>query len=277
MQFGFKDEQHAFVKRQEKFFDVFDELGSGIDQVFDRECTFDSAADRVVFFMGRLIAEEFMEITLLCANGYGHAALRILRGMYERLVTAKYLSRHPAEANAFVDYNAVHEWKVMSRAIEIWKEAPLFTTEEIAKAKAAFDEAKSQFQETMCKKCGTTRLQGSWTKKSLPEMAAEVGDGFDKLYLNCYLVPTLEVHATAKALFTRMKADDDQLTFKAEAQRNESDAAFLLAHALILAVLDLQNDHFNLGIAEYLAELNEKVLNTTRTGAGTEVEPPCSS
>ena len=43
--------------------------------------------DRVLFWLGNVCREDFSEILLLAANGYGIGALKLFRGLYERVVT----------------------------------------------------------------------------------------------------------------------------------------------------------------------------------------------
>jgi hypothetical protein len=43
----------------------------------------DTAIDKFVYFYGNLVAEDFMEIFLMAANGYGYGAMKLLRSMYE--------------------------------------------------------------------------------------------------------------------------------------------------------------------------------------------------
>jgi hypothetical protein len=61
--------------------------------------------------MGRLCSEEFFEITLLAANGYG--ALKLLRSLYERAVTMAYLCDNPSEVEAFLNYYPVAQRKLI--------------------------------------------------------------------------------------------------------------------------------------------------------------------
>ena len=57
--------------------------------------------DSPVNGMVQLCAEDFRAILILAGNGNGVAALKLLRPMYERALTAQYLSAHPEKAEAF--------------------------------------------------------------------------------------------------------------------------------------------------------------------------------
>ena len=91
--FGLPEEQNQFCVRNARFLEVLPQLRARIDQVLSREFTPEDKAQIVVFVLGRLIVEDFMEILLNCANGYGMAGLKLLRPMFEALVTALYLAR----------------------------------------------------------------------------------------------------------------------------------------------------------------------------------------
>ncbi|MHA1402099.1 MAG: hypothetical protein ACTSQE_17265 [Candidatus Heimdallarchaeaceae archaeon] len=91
--FGFPHEWEAFLKRHSTLTDKLKLLFETLDKVFIREVKTDKEADRVVFFMGRLCVEDFMEILLLCGNGYGIGGMKLLRGLYER--TPKFLNSPP--------------------------------------------------------------------------------------------------------------------------------------------------------------------------------------
>lgn len=69
----------------------------------------DKPVDRVIFYFGRLCVEDFVEILLLCGNGYGFGATKILRGMFERVITARYLQSNPQFADDFLDY-LIRRW-----------------------------------------------------------------------------------------------------------------------------------------------------------------------
>jgi hypothetical protein len=76
-------------------------------------------ADRAMFGLGRIIADDFGELLTLCGNGYGIGAYKILRGMYEQLVTAAYIAKYPSEARPFVEDDPIKKWKLWQQAIEV--------------------------------------------------------------------------------------------------------------------------------------------------------------
>ena len=44
--------------------------------------------DLIFYTLGRMAVDDFSELVVLAGNGWGIGALKTLRGMYERIVTA---------------------------------------------------------------------------------------------------------------------------------------------------------------------------------------------
>jgi hypothetical protein len=97
-QFGFRQEWGHFANSHQLFLKCFPNLQAALRTAFIRKGTLVQLVDRIIYFTGRLCAEDFMEVLLLCGNGYGIGAMKILRGMYERAVTARYLHANPPSA-----------------------------------------------------------------------------------------------------------------------------------------------------------------------------------
>jgi Family of unknown function (DUF5677) len=102
--FGRPVEQQNFSELHHLFFERFPNLQTALNIAFLRQETTTGMADMVVFFLGRVCVEDFMEILLLCGNGYGTGAMKLVRGMYERAVTARYLHLHPEQVHDFLVY-----------------------------------------------------------------------------------------------------------------------------------------------------------------------------
>ena len=89
-------------------------------------------------------------------------------------------------------------------------------------------------------------------------MALKSGGGLDKLYMSCYLFPTLQSHATVSSLFARMKATPEGgIAFDADAQSGLIDWALLNSHLLMLQAIETQKQHFSLGQDSSLQIVNE--------------------
>jgi hypothetical protein len=164
-----------------------------MDEVVSRRFATDNVADKVVFFLGGLAVEDFVEILLNAGNGYGVAALKLLRPMFERVITMMHLIRHPEEVQDFLDYHHVHLRKTVNHIKAAGDDpAKYFSAEQLTEIETNYQAVKPRFLEEICKRCGTTRDGMSWTKTDLATMARNVGLGPYYVAL-CYF-PTLQLH-----------------------------------------------------------------------------------
>src|SRR5207244_7506437 len=69
-----------------------------------------------VFGLGHQVADDFFDIVLLAVHGNGMGAVKLLRPLYERVVTALYLMKYPEEVNAFNAYADIKVGRFIHRA-----------------------------------------------------------------------------------------------------------------------------------------------------------------
>jgi hypothetical protein len=117
--FGNPKEWALFRKHHGSFFKVAPELQDLIEKLFRDQPSADTAQRKLVFLLGCLCWEDFREILLLCSNGYGIAASRILRSLYEHAVTAHHIAKHPENADLFDDFVHVQNKKIIDHAAVI--------------------------------------------------------------------------------------------------------------------------------------------------------------
>ena len=235
--FGLPEEWESFKVSHQVFLKKLDSLYALLHKVFIREYTSSEPADSVVFFLGRLCVEDFNEILLLCGNGCGVGGQKLLRGLYERCVTMGYIAKQADEATTFLGYHAVHQGKLLNHMKAAFDIRQLFPEERINNMMQAYSDARSEYEEVICKKCGTKRLRFSWSSLDILSMARAAQ--LDQLYLQCYYEPTLQAHATVSALVSRMKLNDNaHVCFDEGRQRGEATATLCAAHRLILYVIE---------------------------------------
>ena len=63
----------------------------------------------MILYLGRTASDDFGELLVLVGNGYGIGALKVLRGMYERMVTAAFLAKNPSEARSFAEEDVIQK------------------------------------------------------------------------------------------------------------------------------------------------------------------------
>ena len=115
--FGFPEEWTEFANRRTEFLRRWPNLEKAAGAAFDRTERDTQLWRRVIYFQGRLVYEEFLEILLLCGNAYGIGAQRkILWGMYERAVTTRYLSTHNDKVDDYLAFHRVTDYKLLQSA-----------------------------------------------------------------------------------------------------------------------------------------------------------------
>lgn len=245
--YGCPEEWKPFASRHIEFVGRFGNLEKAIDVAFKRIHPTPTLLERTIYFFGRLVVEEFMEILMLCGNGYGIAAQKILRGMYERAVTARYLFKYPEEVENFLDFHKVSDHRFLV-AVEA-SMGEIFSKEEAEKIKQDFEAVKARFIITDCKSCKTTRLNHTWSKLDIVSMA-RMNEDLWRLVVPAYYTPMRESHSTMSAIFSRLDVEAMKsghgILFDGTAQRGRADQALVTAHTILLNVLDLQRECFHI-------------------------------
>lgn len=248
MLFGNPDAQKDFAKRNKAFVDRVSALHETSKKVLLKPVTGSGLADGIIFFLNRLIAEEFFEILLMASNGYGKAAKRLLRGMFERTVATAYIEKDPASAERFINFGEIQRLKYANHKKTLFG-VDIFPPEELEELKKTVERIKPDFLEVLCEEHKRTRLSPSWIKLDTLAMAREVG--LEKFYIDCYFEPTQQVHNTTLAISSRLKeGGEDSISFNDELQPEDADRAIQLAHFLFTQILHHHNDHFKLGFDE---------------------------
>lgn len=212
-------------------------------------------ASRLVFFLGRTAADDFGELLTLSGNGYGIGALKIVRGMYERVVTAAYIAKHPGEARVFVEDDVIKKWTLWREYVKVMPELKTQHTEdEIKGLEEQYKAVRAKRKEDVCTKCRQPKTQEAWTRVTVADMAMRADPGLAEIYASCYLEGTFHTHPTAYGLGRRLReTGQGGYTFE-ETTPADARRAVLLGHNLILRLLWLENEYFNLGLKQDIEE-----------------------
>src|SRR5579863_3328306 len=132
--YGFPEECKRFEQRHPLWQEMMDNLVRALNLAFTREFTAKGPEDKLVYFFGKICLEDFMEISLVSYHGYGFAASKLVRSMYEYAVTLHYLHDHPEEVKIFLEYHLVQQDKLISRLIETFGDS-ILPVEAIANAR----------------------------------------------------------------------------------------------------------------------------------------------
>ena len=251
---GFPTEWEDFERRNRLFLERYSNLSEAFSFAFKRTLAKSEPIERFVFGYGQLCREDFLEVFLLSANGYGMGATKLLRSLYEHSVTLYYLSEHPNELDNFWDYSYVTEHKLMKSMRETYgSDAFKNSSVREAEIEERFLSVKERFMTTDCKKCGTKKVHHNWNKLDLVSMAKQSGPLGDSI-LHGYFGPLTQAHSHPVTLTSRLTLlENGGMSFDSGPQRNVSDVALLTAHEIVLCVLDVQQERFN------IPDLSEKL------------------
>jgi ribosomal protein S14 len=211
-------------------------------------------ADMVVFYFGRLTVDDFNELFILSGNGYGFGALKILRTMYEHVVTATFIAKNPSEVRAFIEDEAIERWKLWQRIVSLDPDMSSRYSEETRNLEANYNEARSKRRETRCSKCGQPKTQEAWTRATLADMAKKADPSLARLYGPCYLEPTFHAHATAYGLGRRLRELANRVVIFEPGSQKEGRMALRRGHQLIVGLLGFHNEYFTLGLGREVQE-----------------------
>ena len=186
-----------------------------------------------------------MEIMVLAANGHGFGATTLLRSMYERAVTLRYLHLFPDEAGAFRDYYWIQREKLLGAMSSVLG-ADRIPAEKLAETRDESAKVRDRYLVSHCDHCRKTRVNHTWTKVNFVEMAKKTGSLGD-LLVHAYYVPLEQSHSTIRSATNRLRVGDDgEVLFDDDPARAVADDAFRTAHLVLLHVLSAQREHFEL-------------------------------
>ncbi|MGC9971691.1 MAG: DUF5677 domain-containing protein [Bryobacteraceae bacterium] len=182
----------SFTQAMPEFVDVFHTAFRTIPQlVLDTTPADNDDAGLLVCQLMMASLHDLDDIMLLCCKDRHWGALKLLRSVFDRTVTVKYLAQNPKEVRAFVAFDAV-DWKAVLSGIEkrygIKAEA-----ETLTRIEAAVKDFRDKFRQEPCDKCGM-RKQTSWTPRSSLELAQKTG--LEYLHFEAFVLPSKYIHPT---------------------------------------------------------------------------------
>jgi hypothetical protein len=227
--FSLPEEERWFNEQHSSFLELLPALNDTLDNVLKHTVT----ADRqgiTVFMLGRRGANDFSETLLLASNGYGFAALQILRSMFEKLVDARYLHEHPKEVDSFWDYHLILLVKLGYQDI-----AHSFDFE--------WENKVAQFKTSGTKR---NRTQPRWSRLSLVDEAKQVGLG-DHLH-GAYSLPNAFIHNSSAEILFALEADTNgrftPQDFNNPNERRMADVALHQGLLFLILILQLEVEHY---------------------------------
>jgi hypothetical protein len=240
------------------FLEEFEKRQPLIEQVLHRELKRTSLLDRYLYIFGVRAYQDFKEVLTLMSHGLPTGALKIVRSLYERVTTMFYLSRHPEEIEAFVNYGAVHQRRLLNHSEPGFAKKYL-PDEWVEQIEKNFDEVKKDFTYQACS-CGREGLMTSWTKLDARSLALKSDPQLAQIYAPAFFVPTLHLHPTSTGLTVDLEETDNGWILNAE-RLDDRGSILASAQLLLYKSIELQNKYFELGydaaVQEAIASFNE--------------------
>jgi|SRR5579859_958492 len=270
--FGFRGEWRDFHQRHALFLERFHHLQEALDTTFLRTGHFAEAIDKFIFMYGRLCCEDFFEILLCSGNGYGQAATKLVRGLYERAVTLLYLQEHPEYMEDFLDFHHISQRKLLL-AIKETMGGDVIPEEVSADVEQRYQELKEKFMVTHCATCGTKRLNHTWNK--LDFVATAKKTTLWQIIVPGYYLPLRQAHSTVGSLFSRLEeTEGGGVGFIPTAQRDAADDALAMAHNILLLVLGVQEERFKVpNLKEQLAVCKQDLMDILKSSIDARSQP----
>jgi hypothetical protein len=225
------------------------------------------AAERIIFYLGRMAVDDFGEILTLAGNGRGFGAYKIVRGMYERVVTTLYIEKNPAEARTFAESSAITKLNYLKRTFEASPESrSRFSDEFMTTIERDAAAAQAKRKQSICSKCRQPITQEAWTRVSLDVMAKAAESALEAFYPQFYLEGTAQSHANMFGIERRLiRKKGGGITYK-DTSEEEARFAVHLGHHLMLRLLAMQNRYFSLGFDEEIKKRVEAFVAVWGSG-----------
>jgi hypothetical protein len=247
---GYPERWAAFNQRNAEFVaDCYPRLLRISEKILNRHVRITAVADDIVFLLARTTFEDYCELWLLAGNGYGIGAYKILRGLYEKVVTLGYLVRHPPDFQRFHDYAIVQQRRLMNRVKADPHMRAKFSPDTYQEIENEYDRIKDQFVDA-----GARSL--SWTPLDTYSMAMQAGYELDQVSITAYVIPNLKIHASVSDLADRkVPQGDGTFKFNNEPQEQYADSSLITATHLLIVALFIQEDYFRLGLRVEIEQL----------------------
>jgi hypothetical protein len=230
----------------------------------------------VIWLLAASCLKEFEEIILLCGNGFGTGATKLVRSFYERVVTLSYLAKHTEHVQAFIDYSDIHWYKLLAEAEEIQAEFKV-PEEERTRMLENYEKSKRRFKEAKCPVCKRTPPT-SWIKIDTKTMASEVSEHIRMLCANAYLIPTFHMHTSFWGIGNQSERTvSGKFQFLGgRVQEGAAQEAFEHAYILLTQVMDVLNGFFELDEQEQIAQFGQAWVKACESAWGRKAKSETS-
>lgn len=204
----------------------------------------------IVCFLTRSTMAGASEATILCGNGCGAGAMKIVRGMYESRWTAEYLRRNPDELQDYLEFGKLIGW---DRVRFARRHSPSRITEEVGRqAEDRFNEAKGRFTRP------NGEVRQKWSKKQIRQIAKDIG--CEREYDLPYAIASSIHHANFEGLLTNFDFTNEEAVPAPPPSLAWIERALLAAHGNLYHAVDTLNNCCNLDLQQKIDGARQKYI-----------------
>lgn len=190
--------------------------------------------------LSRVTLTAACEVIVLCGNGCGAGAVKIVRGMFESQWTAEYLHQHPEEVEDYVEFSKVILWRKLCWLQKNIPEKARSIPQQVTKRiEDEFDKVKTRFSN------GKGKVRWEWSKKSIREIADDIGRSMQ--YELPYAIACSIHHGNFEGLSAHFPEGSGEMEFIPPPSTQWIGKALLAAHMNVWFVLNTLNDSYGLG------------------------------
>jgi hypothetical protein len=244
-EFGETESCREFLNGNPEFLEFFDAITKLGNKCLGPEMKPANELEDIAFGMGNACRDDFLEVAFLAINGYGFAASKLLRGLYERAVALAYLTANPDKTARLVRFAAIQEHRAMEAALRVVAEEEfnkvMGPDNSAQSIRERYEKVRPEFLATLCKKCRTTRVQANWDL-DVASMAAKVRKPYSELFVIAYTIPNFHIHATLASASSTWKNDASRI----KQQQGEAQLSLFAACHLFLLVIRSQSGIFSM-------------------------------
>ena len=242
--------------------EIADAYGNLFESIRSVECKTKARLERqrTLFALTYACYSEFNEVAALATTGLGAGATKLLRGLTERVTTTLYLMKHQQQIRRFREYSAIHDFKLLMEIERLRRKKPkrfFAHREEIVQRhdalKRSFDREPcrrcAEKIPTLCKNCQSSLTRAiSWTPRSVPDMADDVGKQLRNLFALAYSIPTFYLHTSAWSVEQQMSPSTDGVPFFQHPDKGwkDSHTALVIGCALVELLARRANSFYQL-------------------------------
>jgi hypothetical protein len=244
--FGFEDFwPKVYAQCKQQFHAIDDLIRLANEMVHLAEDSAAAPVENVTYALTGATLTGACEVVLLCGNGCGVGAMKIVRGMYESRWTAEYLRRHPKEVEDYLEFSKILLWRRLN-----WTQgynqnkARGVSSNQMKKAEDEYNRVKARFTD------GKGRVRFQWSKKTIGAIAKEIGR--EKEYDLPYAIACSIHHANFEGLSALFASDGGAVRPDPPPSEAWIRRALLAAHVNLWFALSTLNESCGLNFDQKL-------------------------